>query len=291
MNHKLFFLIAALAFSVSPAMNAEKAPRKFYAYCIEEGVNGVRPRPLAEQAKLLRELGYDGLGLPLPLGDTLEVNLKPLDEAGLQAFMFWISVNIAPAAPGPCDALLGTIRNLRGRPATLCVLLTGLKAADPQGMEPAVKTLRLLGDAVAEAGVRVAIYNHVNDWTESLPFIVEVVRKVDHPQVGFAFNLCHWLKVDAGKDFRPLLRENATKLFCVSINGAQVGANSWTNGLIQPLDRGDFDNRALLATLNEIGYRGPVGLMCYGVPDDTREHLARSMKVWKNMEPAQDIIR
>ena len=111
-----------------------------------------------------------------------------------------------------------------------------------------------------------AIYNHVGNWTESLPFIIDVVRKVNHPQVGFNFNLCHWLKVDGAKDYRPLLRDNAGKLFCVMINGAQCGAEEWTNGLIQPLDKGDFDNCRLLTTLAEIGYRGPVGLMCYGVP-------------------------
>ena len=126
-----------------------------------------------------------------------------------------------------------------------------------------------------------AIYNHVGNWTESLPFIIDVVRKVNHPQVGFNFNLCHWLKVDGAKDYRPLLRDNAGKLFCVMVNGAQCGAEDWTNGLIQPLDKGDFDNRRLLTTLAEIGYRGPVGLMCYGVPDEPREHLRRSMGVWK----------
>jgi hypothetical protein len=67
----------------------------------------------------------------------------------------------------------------------------------------------------------------------------------------------------------------------VTICGAQVGANTWTNGLIQPLDQGDFDNRALLATLREIGYPGPVGVMCYGIPGEPREHLTRSLNAWK----------
>ena len=76
--------------------------------------------------------------------------------------------------------------------------------------------------------------------------------KADHPQVGVNFNLCHWLKVDGDKDYRPVLRENAGKIFVVTINGAQVGSSTWTDGLIQPLDRGDFDNRQLLATLREV---------------------------------------
>ncbi|MBI5687225.1 MAG: TIM barrel protein [Verrucomicrobia bacterium] len=273
--------LSLLAVMIAPVRGAD-APR-FYAYCVEVGVKGVTPRPLAEQAKLLREFGYDGTGLALPLGDELESNLKLLDDASLQVFMFWASVNVNPAKGDACDPkLLATIRKLKGRPATVSVLLGGLKPGDPQGMEPAVKRLRELGDAAAVAGVRISIYNHVNNWTESLPFIVEVVKKTGHPRVGFNFNLCHWLKVDGDKDYRPLLRENAAKLFCVTINGAQRGAATWTHGLIQSLDKGDFDNRALLATLREIGYGGPVGLMCYGVPDDARDHLARSMKIWRS---------
>ena len=54
--------------------------------------------------------------------------------------------------------------------------------------------------------------------------------------------------------------------------------------LIQPLDRGDFDNREVLGVLHEICYAGPVGLMCYGIPDDTREHLGRSIKTWKSWQ-------
>ena len=66
----------------------------------------------------------------------------------------------------------------------------------------------------------------------------------------------------------------------VTINGAKVGSKTIPE-LIQPLDRGDFDNRELLATLRDIGYRGPIGLQCFGIPGDAREHLQRSMNVWK----------
>lgn len=279
-------MAAAMLTPLVRAQSAKPAP-KFYAYCVEMGVPDVTPRPLAEQAKLLRELGFDGTGLELPLDDKLDANLKVLDEAGSQPFMFWTSVNVNPAqAEAFSPRVPQAIRKLKGRPATVCVLLQGLKPADPQGLEPALKALRELGDAAAEAGVRISIYNHLNDWAESLPFIVEVVKKANHPQVGFNFNLCHWLKVDAARDWRPLLRENAARLFCVTINGATVGAKTWTNGLIRPLDEGDFDNRALLAVLDEIGYRGPVGLMCFGVPGDAREHLSRSMKVWRQLHTA-----
>ena len=40
---------------------------------------------------------------------------------------------------------------------------------------------------------------------------------------------------------------------------------------------------AFLKTLKELGYKGPIGLQCYGIGGDTREHLARSMAAWKTL--------
>lgn len=280
-------LLTALA-SIQAGTDRPKSAPQFYAYCVETGVPGLTPRPLPKLAALLKDLGFDGIGLELALDGTLEANLKLLDQAGLQPFLFWTSVNVNPAQGAAYSPQLPpAIRLLKGRNATVSVLLSGLKPADPQGLQPAIRALRELGDVAAEAGVRLSIYNHVGNWTESLPFIVEVITQVDHPRVGFNFNLCHWLKVDGSRDWRPLLRQHAAKLFCVTINGATQGAQNWTNGLIRPLDEGDFDNRQLIALLAEIKYPGPVGLMCYGVPGEAGEYLGRSMKTWRSFYPAQ----
>jgi sugar phosphate isomerase/epimerase len=91
------------------------------------------------------------------------------------------------------------------------------------------------------------------------------------------------LAVDGEKDYRPYLRDGAEKIFVVTICGSKVGSKT-DQELIQPLDQGDFDNHALLTTLREIGYRGPVGLLCCGIPGDAREHLQRSMNVWNAWE-------
>ena len=256
-----------------------------YGFCME--IPDAKKRSLPEQAQMLRELGFAGAGYPLWLDENLEKNLQTLDAAGLKVFLLYASVNVNPQEPPFDPRLPDAIRKLKGRPVTVCVLLRGFKPGDPQGEATAVKILRQLGDVAAEVGLRISIYHHVSDWTESLLYALQVVRKADHPQVGVNFNLCHWLKVDGDKDYRPVLRQNADKLFVVTINGAQLGSSTWTDGLIQPLDRGDFDNRQLLATLREIGYRGPIGLMCYGIQGDAREHLERSMKVWHSWEQAQ----
>lgn len=273
----------AAAWSADPPAAAPLAwPPPLYGFCME--MHDAQKRSLPQQAEMLRDLGFAGAGYPLWLGDELEQNLQTLDAAGLKVFLLYTTVNVNPQQPPYDPRLPDAIRTLKGRPVTVSVLLRGFPPGDPQGDATAIPILRELGDVAAEAGLRISIYHHVNDWTESLLDALKIVRKVDHPQVGVNFNLCHWLKVDGDKDYRVVLRENKNKIFAVTINGAQVGSSAWTDGLIQPLDRGDFDNRQLLGTLREIGYRGPIGLMCYGIPGDAREHLQRSMTVWKRWE-------
>jgi len=280
----LLFVAIAVAGEARPKGQKSRAPwpPKLYGFCVE--THDAKQRSIPQQAQMLRELGFDGVGYSLWLDENLEKNLRTLDEAGLKLYLVHASVNVDPKAPAFDPRLPEAIRKLKGRPVTISVLLRGFPPGDPRGEEPAVKTLRRLGDVAAESGLRISIYHHTSDWTESLLYTLQVIEKVNHPQVGANFNLCHWLMVDGQKDYRPVLRQHAAKIFAVTINGAQLGSKTWTNGLIQPLDRGDFDNRQLLRTLREVGYRGPIGLMCYGIPGDAREHLERSMNVWKSWQ-------
>jgi sugar phosphate isomerase/epimerase len=279
----LIAVLCAVAACVTLSSGAEPAPKaqKLFAFCVELGVPGPHHYSFAEQAKILRQLGYDGVGMPIDA--NFAENLRALDDAGLPLLNLWTGVDVRPDKVAYAPNVAEAIRALKGRPVVVNTLMHGLKPGDPQGLPAAIKALRALGDAAAEAGVQIAVYHHTHDWTEHLQFTIDVVGKVNHPQVGYQFNLCHWLMVEGQRDFRPLLRQNPDKLFGVSISGATLGAKTWTNGLIRPLDEGDFDFRPLLATLDEIGYRAPVGQQCFGVRGDPRDYLARSIKVWREL--------
>ena len=50
---------------------------------------------------------------------------------------------------------------------------------------------------------------------------------------------------------------------------------------IQPLGDGDFDIKALLQTLDELQFRGPIGLQCYGIKTPPSGPLPQSMQAWQ----------
>ena len=155
-----------------PASQAAAVP-KVFGFCMN--VADTRHRSLPEQARMLRELGFDGAAYGLWLGEDLDKNLRTFDEAGLQIYMFESVIDLTRPfdpqlnPPGIAEA----IRKLKGRPAILSVQLRGFPPGDPRGEEPAVEILRQLGDLAAASGLRISVYNHVGNWAESMPHCAE----------------------------------------------------------------------------------------------------------------------
>ena len=90
---------------------------KVYAYCVELGVPGIKPRSPAELAKMLREVGFDGAGYSILTGPRLDETLRASDEAGLKVYLLQTAINVAPKAAARYDAQVpAAIRKLKGRP-------------------------------------------------------------------------------------------------------------------------------------------------------------------------------
>ncbi len=231
---------------------------------------------------MLKELGYEGVG-HIWL-DQVEERIKTLDDAGLKLFQITMTVTLAADKPAYDARFKDVLALVKGRSTQFCLLIGGAKpsdsAADPRG----VATLREMSDLARDSGAQLLLYPHVGDWIERIEDSVRVAQKVDRPNVGSMFNLCHWLRVDQQREYAPLLKQAMPRLWAVSINGAALRDDQpgWER-YIQPLDKGDFDVGRLLKTLKELGYRGPIGLQCYGIGGDAREHLARSMAAWRKL--------
>jgi sugar phosphate isomerase/epimerase len=234
------------------------------------------------QAKLLKELGYEGVA-PSGTAGVAEM-LRAFDEHDLPMTALYVRSDLDPQKPKYDAALPEVIRTLKGRDTFLWLfILRGpFKSASPQGDRRAVAIVREVAAMCEASGVRVALYPHAGFYVERVEDAVRVAEKVDRPNVGVTFNLCHWLKVDEPSSMERLVKLAAPHLYLVTINGADRDGKSWDR-LIQPLDRGTFDVGVFLEALREVGYQGPIGLQCYAVPGDKRENLRRSMDAWRKL--------
>ncbi len=275
------FLAAALLLPAALGAAEDTAPFPFFAYCID--THDSQKRTLPQQAEMMKELGYDGVG-HLWLENVPE-RLKTLDEAGLKLFQISIRATIAPDQPPYDPALKDVLPLLKGRGVQICVMMEGMPPSDTAGDERGVAIIREMADLAKDSGVEILLYPHANFWLERVEDAVRLAGKADRPNVGVMFNLCHWLKVDDEANMRPLLEKALPYLRAVSINGSDSAEaiHAGTGNWLQPLDSGTYDSLPLLKTLRELGYKGPVGLQCWGIEGDARDHLSRSMAAWKKL--------
>ncbi len=252
----------------------------FFPFCIDW--HDSKKRTFKEQAAMLKELGYEGVG-HIWL-DKVDERLKTLDEAGLKLFQITMQVDLTQGKPAYDARFRDVLALVKGRNVQFCLLTNGAKPSDASADPRGVEILREMSDAARDSGSQLLLYPHVGCWVERIEDSARVAGKVDRSNVGAMFNLCHWLRVDKQRDYRPLLKQALPRLWAVSLNGADEFDDKpgWDH-YIQPLDKGTFDVGKLLRTLKELGYKGPIGLQCYGIGGDAREHLARSMVAWRKL--------
>ena len=244
--------------------------------------NGVHFKTTQERVKVLKELGYDGIGSAklsqsdLPLPQRLEL----YDEAGLKLFSFYVGGRLGPKGHNYRKEISQAIKELKGRDTILELFVQGNKKSNTD--EQAVAFVREIADQAKESGLRIVLYPHAGFYVDTLGDAVRVARKCERENVGVMFNLCHYLKVEPKTDLKAALTDAKPLLWQVSTCGAKKGGNSWGQ-LIQTLDRGDYDQKALFQMLRELGFKGNVGFQCYAIRGDSRENLKRSIGTWKKL--------
>ncbi len=255
-------------------------PNPFFA--MDTGTKDDKHKTTKEQVRMLKELGYAGIGYTGC--DGLTELLEGLDKNALRLFTVYLGVNIDPDRQKYDPKLKEALKVLKGRNTILWLYVQSenYRSSSPDGDQRAVEIIREIADMATESGVRVALYPHYGFWLERVEDAVRVAMKVDRKNVGVTFNLCHWLRVDNKKTLEPLLKSAMPYIFVVTINGADSEAKDWQH-LIQTLDKGTFDIPRFLRTLNNVGYTGPIGLQGYGIGGNVYDNLKRSMNAWREL--------
>ncbi len=241
---------------------------------------------------LLKELGYAGYG-----GRAFDEIMPPaVAAAGLTFFNGYGVLSFAPAAPAPDEKLRRWLDAMAGRGTVLWLAIqhvakpdgARVPLSDAAADEFVAGQVRAIADYARRGGTTLALYPHTGFWLARVEDALRLAERLDRPDVGVTFNLCHWLKVEGSeRDPAPVLRAALPRLKFVTINGADTGDTKtfgWDR-LIQPLDRGSYDVPGFVRLLGKVGYTGPVGFQGYGIKEEPRAVLARTMAAWRAIVP------
>ena len=239
---------------------------------------GLGSGTMQEQAALVRELGFDGVAWDC--GRLPEVR-RVCEALGGDVYSAYAVLDLGADAGERLQPLYAAMQALAGGPGMLWLALRqdGKALRDASGDNVAAQALTALLAQADATGVEIALYPHHGFWLETTEDALRLCARLDHQRLGVCFNLCHFLRT-GDEPAAPLLARCGRRLFAVTVNGADVAGTDW-HQLIRPLGDGDFDLRALLATLTTIGFDGPVGLQAFGIDRPPRAHLEPSMKAWR----------
>lgn len=251
-----------------------RAERELFVF--DNGVRGLKTPK--EKVAVLKELGYAGI---ISRSGEIAALLPELDTAGLKMIGSYVPVIIDGETIQYDKRLPKEIEMLKGRGTYIWLHIRGDRKKDMD--DPVVKIVREVADMAEKAGLQVALYPHTGFYVATALESLRIIEKVDRPNVGVMFNLCHFLMQNNIDELEKVVRKIAPRMNMVSINGADLGSRLPLNQSLQRLDKGSFDNAKLLRLLDEVGYKGPVCLQCYNIQGDDRENLSASMKKWKEL--------
>jgi sugar phosphate isomerase/epimerase len=157
------------------------------------------------------------------------------------------------------------------------------KPSSTEGDERAVELLREIAETARQSGVAISLYPHKGCYAERMEDVVRLARKTDRPNVGVTFTFCHFLAVDDAKNLDRVLQMARPYLTMVTINGTSGYDPQNVGRWIQVLGEGTFDVGAVLKGLRKVDYRGPIGIIAYGIKGDRRDILSRSIQAWKKL--------
>ena len=255
---------------------AEKPARKplFPFYAMDTGLRGADVPTLEAKVRLLKKLGFVGIGYTLNHRELPRL-LDLLDKEKLElSAVYTTPVLEAKLDPG----LAGSIQRMKGRGTRIEAGISSkkFKPSDPDGDRLGAELLKAVSDLATDTGPVVSVYPHRGSWTERVEDGNRLAKQVNRKNVGTHFNLVHWKWVKSAKPLEELLKEVLPHLLCVTVNGLQ-------GDTIVSLDQGDYDIGGFIALLEKVGYHGPVGLQTYSVPGPSGEHLQRSMNKWRDL--------
>jgi sugar phosphate isomerase/epimerase len=236
---------------------------EFYAF-----QNGVSFGSFENEAKTLKELGFDGISQVNAGGEKLAERISEYDKVGLRVLSIYLNVD-----DKPIDA--DVVKPFKSRGSLIELTIRKMTSNT-------VEAVRQTAEMAASMKIRVALYPHHGFAVATMPQALDLIAKVNHRNLGVMFNLCHFLKNEKAEDLESVLEKAGSHLFAVSTSGANLGGAGWGD-LIKPLDQGNFPQARLYGVLKKLKFKGPVGLQCYGVRGDKRTNLKNSIAAWKKI--------
>lgn len=240
--------------------------------------NGFAFHRIEDAARILADLGYDGVALTPDVHhlDPLHASEDDVRRFGALCADLGLGVVLETGARFVLDPRRKHRPSLLDAPADAAVRLDFLKRCVDQahvlgapvvtvwsghGPDDATEDmlhtrlvggLRLLCEHAADAGVRVGFEPEPGMWIETAAQYARIRAAVDHPALGLTLDVGHCLATGEGAP-EDVLRAHADELLVVQLDDHEPGVHDHLM-----FGEGAVDFAAVAAAVRAVGFRGPL---------------------------------
>ncbi len=261
-------------FGVAPRCSAAAedqlyAPANLVAWCIVPF--DAKKRGPEERAQMLDRLGIKRLAYDWRDEHirTFDQEIETMQRHGIEITAWWF--------PGGLNDTARKILECLERHKVKTQLWISMGDPAPQApqagkVQAAAAAIRPIAEAAAKIGCSVALYNH-GGWFGEPENQVAIVEQLKMPNVGIVYNFHH----GHGHIARlpELLRKMQPHLLAINLNGMVIDGDK-VGKKILTLGEGDQE-LAMLKTIRDSGWRGPVGILDHRPETDSEETLRANL--------------
>ena len=225
-----------------------------------------------QRASMLRDLGikrfaYDYRAEHIP---SFEREIAALKENGIELSAWWFPTVLNDEAK-----MILSLFEKHGLHPQLWVMGSGnenMSTSDADAFAAKeAERIRTIAVEAQRIGCKVGLYNH-GGWFGKPENQLELIRKVNMPNVGIVFNLHH--AHDQLDRLPAVLAMLKPHLMVVNINGMQTDGERLGKKIL-PIGMGDRDLEVLSA-ISQSGYEGPIGILNH-TDEDARVRLEQNL--------------
>jgi sugar phosphate isomerase/epimerase len=230
------------------------------------------------QCAMLAELGYDGITVSA-WGGTPHTDLKRLpqvhDRHGLKVEGLYLVLH-----EGRNDYVLRRImETVEG-----VYLIELAVQTTVHGHEAILRFIESVLPIAERRGLRIALYPHLHHVTQTTAEVVRICEHFNHPRLGASFNAYHWYATQEGQ-LEQRLTAMKPWLMQVVTSGSALSQLGWGGvATMEPVDRGEMDNFAVIDALNRVGYTGSIGVLGWDYGGDIYLKLQRCLSTLRDID-------
>lgn len=237
-------------------------PENLVAWCIVP-FDAAKRTP-EQRAEMLHELGiqrsaYDWRAEHVP---TFEQEIQAYKKQGIEFFAFW----------GFHEEAFQLFKKYDLHPQIWLMLPQPEGASQEAKVADAVNKLKPLAEQAETLGCQLGIYNH-GGWSgepQNMVAVCQAMRQAGHKNVGIVYNFHHGH--DHIANFAASFQQMQPYLLCVNLNGMNDNAQPKILGI----GKGKHE-RAMIQTVLDSGYQGPIGILDHRNELDAKESLQENL--------------